>query len=195
MGGGRRAGSPAAWVAVMLALLAPAAPPALQAQGFLTQKEALSLAFPGAERVERRTAYLDDAQMGRARELAGEDVEIPSGIITYYVGWKNGAPTGAAYFDTQRVRTHPQVLMVVVDSAGAVEQVEVVRFAEPPEYAPPRGWIARFLGRVLNRDLSLKADVATLTGATLTARATTKAVRRVLALHRVISPLGEEAGR
>ena len=42
-------------------------------------------------------------------------------------------------------------------------------------------------GEKLDDDLSLKRDIRPVTGATLTARATTEAVRRVLAIHRVVT--------
>lgn len=160
----------------------------------LTQEAALRLAFPGADGVERRTAYLDDDQLARAAELAGREAEVTSGVITYYVAAKDGIPLGVAYFDVHRVRTLPEVLMIVVDTDHRVRRVEVVRFAEPPEYLAPAGWLAQFQGRPLDTALSVKGSVANITGATLTARAATAAVRRVLALHRVIAPFGEEGG-
>ena len=79
--------------------------------------------------------------------------------------------------------------MVVVDRAGQVERIETVSFREPPEYEAPEGWLALFQGRDLGPDVSLKGEIPTMTGATLTAQAVTDAVRRVLALHRVLQPL------
>lgn len=155
----------------------------------LTQEDALRVAFPNAERVERRTAYLDDAQLQRAATLAGREVEVESGVVTYYVGIERGAPVGVAYFDAHRVRTLPEVLMVVVDAEDRIRRLDVLRFAEPPEYRAPLGWLARFLGRELDEDLSPRRGIAAITGATLTTRAVTGAARRVLALHLVIAPL------
>lgn len=157
-----------------------------------TQEEALRLAFPGAD-VQRRTAYLDDAQLARAAELAGGKAAVESAVVTYYVATKGGTPLGVAYFDAHRVRTLPEVLMIVVDADHKVRRVEVVRFSEPPEYAPPEGWLAQFSGRSLDPELSHKRGIANITGATLTARAVTAATRRVLALHRVIAPLAGAA--
>lgn len=146
------------------------------------------MAFPDADRVERRTAFLEEAQLARAAALAGRDVEVESGLITYYVAIDGGAPVGAAYFDVHRVRTLPEVLMVVVDPEDRIRRVEVVRWAEPPEFRPPLGWLTQFLGRLLDDDLSARRGIAGITGATLTTRAVTGAARRILALHRVIAP-------
>jgi len=157
------------------------------AQVLLTQDEALRLAFPAPAEIERRTAYLDEAQLARIEDEAG--VELESTVVTYYVGRSPEGPLGAAYFDVHRVRTLPEVLMIVVDADGRVERIEVLRFAEPPEYLAPDGWLARFEGRRLANDLDGKNAVAGITGATLTSRAVTNAVRRTLALHAFLAPL------
>jgi Na+-translocating ferredoxin:NAD+ oxidoreductase RnfG subunit len=154
----------------------------------VTQEEALRLAFPGADDIQRRTAYLDEAQLARASTLAGPEAKVESGVVTYYVASKDGSPLGAAYFDVHRVRTLPEVLMFVVGPDHRIRRIEVVRFSEPPEYAPPEGWLAQFPGHALDVELSHKRGIANITGATLTARAVVSASRRVLAIHQVVSP-------
>lgn len=177
--------------APLLAALALALPAGADAQT-LTQDEALELAFPGAS-FERRSAFLEESQLARARELAGDGVEIESTVVTHYVASRDGTALGVAYFDVHRVRTLPQVLMVVVGADGEVRRIETVSFREPPEYRAPDGWLDLFDGRPLDGDLSLKGDIPNLTGATLTAGAVTDATRRILALHTVIDPLGAAA--
>lgn len=161
------------------------------AQTLLTQEEALALAFPAPATVERRTAYLSAGQLERARALAGDEVEIEQGIVTYYVGREDGEPLGAAYFDAHRVRTKNEVVMVVVGPDARIRRVDVLKFTEPPEYRAPDGWIDQLDGRRLDDALSVRAGLHNLTGATLTARALARAARRVLALHAVIEPLGD----
>ena len=81
--------------------------------------------------------------------------------------------------------------MVVVGAGGEVRRVEVLSFDEPPDYMPREGWYGQFEGQALSDELDLDRGIRRVTGATLTGRATTDAVRRVLALHRAIG----EAGR
>lgn len=162
--------------------------PAAHAKVFLTVGEALRLAFAGCE-TARRTAYLTSEQVRRARDLSGE--EVPSALVTYYTATKAGQPAGTAYFDTHRVRTQPETLMIVVDPAGRVARVEVISFREPEEYLPRGAWYGQFHGRKLDRDLQVKRSLRPVTGATLTVRATTSAVRRVLALHQVLAGGGK----
>ena len=159
----------------------------------LTQDEVLALAFPEADRVERRTAYLTTPQLSQARSLAGTGVAVESEIVTYYVAIQGGRPLGVAYFDAHRVRTLPEVLMVVVGTDDRIRRIEVLRFREPPDYLPPQVWLERFSGQVLDDELSLKGSIPRLTGATLTAGAVTNAARRLLALHQVVRPF--EAAR
>src|SRR3989304_4988524 len=68
------AGVAVAW----LALSSPLAPPA--------RREAPPLPFPPPAAIERRTAFLTEEQLARAKALAGPDVEVTSRVVTYYVG-------------------------------------------------------------------------------------------------------------
>lgn len=168
--------------------LAASLPVAAVGQTLMTQEEALAAAFPAPAAVERRTAFLTDAQLERAGRLAGPGTKIEQSVVTYYVAARDGEPAGVAYFDAHRVRTLAEVVMVVVTPDGRVGRVDVLKFMEPPEYRAPAGWLEQLDGRPLDDDLSLKGGILNLTGATLTARAMVGAVRRVLALHAVIDP-------
>ena len=157
---------------------------AIFAKVFLTQEEALKLAFPGAT-IERRTAYLTEAQQKQAQKLSG-DSELPSALAGYFVATKDGHTVGTAYFDTHTVRTMPETIMVAVDPSGAILRIEVLSFSEPEEYLPRAHWYEQFQGKPLDSELSLKRGIRPVTGATLTANATTDAARRVLALDAVL---------
>ena len=173
----------------MLIAVAAVLPHTAAAQAVLTQDQALRLAFPEPARIERRTAFLSDAQLKAARRLAGPGIEIRSNVLTYYVALRNGTPLGVAYFDAHRVRTMSEVLMIVVSPAARVDRIEVLSFKEPPDYRAPDGWLDQIEGKGLGDKLSLKRGIVNMTGATLTSRAIVDASRRVLALHQEILPL------
>jgi Na+-translocating ferredoxin:NAD+ oxidoreductase RnfG subunit len=166
--------------AALATLLAGAA----EAKVFLTQEEALKLAFPGST-VEHKTAFLTPAQQKAAQTLS-RDEELPAALVNFYVATKDGSDVGMAYFDTHVVRTMPETIMVVVDPAGAIARIEVLSFLEPEEYLPRARWYEQFAGKPLSDELSTKRGIHPVTGATLTVRATTDAARRVLALHRIL---------
>lgn len=155
---------------------------AVPAETYLAQ--VLERVFPNA-RVERKTLFLSEAQVRRAKALA--DADIPNQVVFAYRGVQDGELVGTAYFDSHRVRTLPEILLIVVDPAGRLAQLEVVVFKEPKEYMASDAWYAQFVGEPLHQELQLKRDIHGITGATLTARATTDAVRRVLAIHQVVS--------
>lgn len=180
--------------AALMVLLGLAGPGPVAGQVELTQEEALAEAFGSAE-VERRTAYLGDAGAARIAAATGIDPDEVPRVVTHYVALApDGTPLGAAYFDVHRVRTLPEVLMIVVRPDGTVGRVEVLKFSEPPEYLPPGGWLAQFQGRGAGDGISLKQDIVNLTGATLTAEAVTSAVQRILATHGEVRPFRQEDG-
>lgn len=164
----------------------------LGAQVLLTQEEALDLAFPPPATVERRSAFLDEAQLQEARRLAGDDVSVDQSVVTHYVAHRDGRPMGVAYFDVHRVRTMREVVMIVVSPEGVIDRVEVLRFAEPPEYMASEAWIDQLEGQTLTPELDVGREIINMTGATLTSGALTRASRRVLAIHRVVDPFGED---
>ena len=175
----------AAFLIVSLAAAAPAG-----AKVFLTQEEALKLAFPGAA-IERRTVFLTDAETREAAALSGGPP--PSALAVAYVATKDGRLAGTAYFDTHVVRTQPETLMVVVAPVGTIARIEVLSFSEPEEYLPRGHWYAQFPGKALNDELAMKRGIRPVSGATLTARATTEAARRALALHQVLERRAKKA--
>ena len=179
-------------VLVAVAVLWPTA--ATPGRVLLTQEEALRLAFGAEAQVERRTAFLDESQMKEAGCLAGEGSPITSAMVPHYIARRGADEIGVAYFDTHRVRTEAETVMVVIGPAGQVLRVEVIAFHEPPDYLARAAWLRQFDERRLDDELALRRAIRPMTGATLTARAVTAAVRRVLALHAVIRPLagGEE---
>jgi hypothetical protein len=168
-----------------------AAPAELSAQ--LSLKEALESAFPAPSVVERRTAFLSDADIAAAQADAGPDAPVSQRVVTYYLARRDSVPVGVAYFDSHRVRTLNEVVMIVVQPGDSgrddrIRSIEVLRFAEPPEYHARPGWLGQFKGKTLNHDLSLKGSIANMSGATLTSNAITRASRRVLAVHKRIRP-------
>src|SRR5262249_16360316 len=108
-----------------------------------------------------------------------------SSLAAAYVASKDGKVVGTAYFDTHVVRTLAETLMVVVSPAATIARIEVLSFSEPEEFLPREHWYEQFPGRSLDDELSVKRGIRPVSGATLTAGATTEAARRVAALPQV----------
>ena len=147
---------------------------AAHARVLMTQQQALASAFPAGVKVTRQTFFLTPEQA----KAAGSDTQL----VIRYAG-SNGS---YAYFDTHRVRTEPETVMVVVNAEGKIERVDILSFDEPTDYFPRRRWLDQFLGHKLDDDLSLNRAIRPMSGASLTGRAITNASRKILAIHNAV---------
>ncbi|MDR3682362.1 MAG: FMN-binding protein [Geothrix sp.] len=148
-----------------------------------TSQEALALAFPGAQLL-RKEHILSEPQAERVRALSQGD--LAGRWIVAYEARREGRLVGVGFFDTHRVRTLNETLLVAISPEGRILRVEAVVFREPEEYMAKEAWIRQFEGKALDAQLSLKGAIHPLAGATLTAHAMTDAARRCLALHQVL---------
>lgn len=161
--------------------------PTVSAQG-ISRDEALRGAYPEAE-IRPEQLFLTAAQVEQAK--AGGKVDIPSGLVARYVATRNGQIVGRAYVDTHTVRTKKESLLISLDAEGRVLRIDITAFLEPPEYRASEPWLRQYRGRSLTDDLAVNRAIRPIAGATLTARAASEAVRRVLAIDQVIGGKGQ----
>jgi Na+-translocating ferredoxin:NAD+ oxidoreductase RnfG subunit len=169
-------------LACAVALAGPVLP--ARAQVFMTKAQALTWAFPGADRVESETFVLTEDQVRRVEERAR--ARLDSRLVTLYTGVKDGTVLGHALIDVHTVRTLPEAFLVVLGPDGGVLRLRVLAFHEPQEYLPPVRWLAQFEGKDGSAPLRLQRDVHGIAGATLSSQAVTGGVRRALALHEIL---------
>lgn len=155
---------------------------AAAAQG-ISREEALAGVYPGA-RIRAEQLFLTDAQMKQAAAVARSEVASP--LVARYIASRDGALVGRAYVDTHTVRTKKESLLISLDAAGRVMRVDVTAFLEPTEYRASEPWLRQYRGRPLNEDLGIDRAIRPIAGATLTARATNAAVRRVMAIDQML---------
>lgn len=169
-------------------LVAVGAVRAADAKVFYAKSEALSAAFPDADRVDSRTLVLTDQQAAAIEELAKTPIETK--LLTLYTGIKDEQVVGYALIDIHTVRTLPEAFLIVLSPEGAVETLRLLAFYEPEEYLPADGWLAQFEDRRLDPSLRLGGAIHGIAGSTLSSQAVTAAVRRSLAIYEiVVSPL------
>lgn len=153
-----------------------------------TREEVLASIYPGAT-IRAEQVFLTPAQQTSAAARAGTDV--PSRLIARYVATRDGQTVGRAYVDTHTVRTKKETLLVMLDAQGRIARVEATAFQEPAEFKAPDAWLRQYRARQLDGDLRLGAAIRPIAGATLTARATTSAVRRALAIDELLQEAQE----
>lgn len=154
------------------------------AKVYFTRENALSMAFPGASAIEKKTLFLSLDEQKRIEELA--KVKLDSRMVTFYVGKGDGKVVGYAYLGSQVIRTKYAVFMVVINPDKTVKSVHVLAFYEPEEYLPPQRWFMQFSEKVLNEGLWPKRDIHAVTGATMSVYSITREVRKVLAIYEVV---------
>ncbi|MFQ5513759.1 MAG: FMN-binding protein [Myxococcota bacterium] len=170
--------------ALLLGVLLGPLGPAPRAAVYASQREALEQAFPKAERIDRRSFVLSEAQVREVERLSRAPLDSP--LVTLHVAFSGAEPLGYALIDVHRVRTVPEALLVVLTPDGQVRSVRLLAFHEPVEYQPKRRWYRQFEGRRLTPELQLGRDIHAIAGATLSSRAATRSVRRALALFQVL---------
>jgi len=126
----------------------------------------------------------DPEQVERVQALARSPLE--SRLVKVYTGYREGELMGYAFIDVHNVRTLPEAFLVVLGPSGDVQALRVLAFHEPLEYKPADRWYEQFETKSLAAPLRLGGDVHGIVGATLSARATTRGVRRALALYEVV---------
>ncbi len=118
------------------------------------------------------------------QEVWGES-EITLEHVSDHTFYKSldSSDNSSACFNSQRVRSKGQTIMLHVADDGTIVDILVCRFNEPIRYKAPPRFYQQFIGKKLNADLRLKRDIDGVSGATLTSRATVKSVREILTAH------------
>ena len=151
---------------------------------------ALQRLFPRSK-VERKSAILSKDDQARIAEQL--DTSFKQALVTYFRVTTRDKEVVYAYLDAHRVRTLPETLMISVDAKGVIHSVDVLVFREPEEYIPKRAWYEQLNGKTHSSDLRLNREIHGVSGATMTARATVNASRKVLNIHRVLMERDEFA--
>jgi hypothetical protein len=112
--------------------------------------------------------------------------KLPSAVYTVFEARRAEVVTGRAVLDTHLVRTMPETVLTAVEPDGRLRAALVLQFSEPPDYLPRDGWLRTLDGRTLDDELWPGRGVRRVTGSTLTVQALTDAVRRALAIDRLV---------
>jgi len=146
-------------------------------------EEILKEMFPSSE-IEVKNIILSKREVKEVEKLSG--VKMRSRFVTFYIVKKGGKVVAYAYVDSHRVRTHPEVVLYVINPEGKIELIEILAFYEPLEYMPPENWLKLFIGKNPQNLPKYRKDIPNITGSTLTARAITKHTRKVLVLWSIL---------
>ncbi len=169
----------AAASALLIGLICPA-----QAVTYLTQEQALALAFENPSSATRHGILFDDAHRKAIEKKFDEKVE-QKGVLAYTGKLKSGGE-GVVIFDAVIGKHEFIDYMVVLDREGKVQFVEILAYRE--SYGGEirdESWRKQFSGKSRKEPPEHEKNIVNISGATLSSRHVTDGVRKLLAIASV----------
>jgi len=154
------------------------------ARVFISKDEALKLAFPDSDTIEKQSLFLSKTDVESIEKLGR--AKLNSRLFLFYVGKKNGEAIGYAAIDTHTVRTKSQTILVVINPDGSLKYTEILAFFEPLEYKPTESWIDLFKDKKITNGIKIGYDIPNISGATLSSNSTANAVKKILAVFEIV---------
>lgn len=168
----------------LIALVLPAGVEAAKIR-FATEKEALRRMMPEAEGFELQKVTLSPAQLSQAQKLVGKGFRKKK--YRWWIGRKGDEAIGYAVLLNVRGKKRPITFLIGIDPIGRIRGVEVLTYRESegsgirfPQF------MKQFLNKTKESTLRLGRDIRAISGATLSSRSATYAVRKALSLFEVI---------
>lgn len=151
------------------------------AQVFLRPQEAIEKLMPEAETHVTDSKEPTPELKKRLEEALGRRVEEKKYI--FIIGMKQGKPTAYAVILNEIGKERPITFMIVINPDGRVRVVEVLVYRESQgsEIRDPR-FMRQFEGKTIRSEVRAGHDIDVITGATLSSRSATYAVKKALAL-------------
>lgn len=164
-------------------------PASAWAVDYLTASEAERLLFPQAEQFDTVNLRLDEAQLQEIGKRAG--VPARSAQWGLRVARQGGAPIGVVVIDNVIGKFELITYAVALGTDGAIRQIEILSYRESHggEIRLP-AWRRQFVGKTLAAPLRVGADIANISGATLSCTHVTDGVRRIAAVVQVARETG-----
>ncbi|MFQ5949163.1 MAG: FMN-binding protein, partial [Nitrospiria bacterium] len=158
---------------------------------FATEKEALQGMMPEADRFDVEKVTLSPAQLSQAQQLAGKGFRKKR--YRFWIGRKGDAPVGYAVILNVIGKKRPITFLIGIDPGGRVKGVEVLiyRESEGSEIRFPQ-FMRQFLKKDKESTLRLGRDIRPISGATLSSRSATYAVRKALSLFEAVYNEGKD---
>lgn len=151
---------------------------------FLTEKEALELVFPEIKEIKVVEHFLTQHQkkMLKKKWKVKFHPEYDKNF-KFYVGVSNPSIVGYAYIDTVKGKWGPITYIIRISTTGKVQNLAVINLAEKRgKPVREKSFLKQFIGKFFPGRLQIGRDIDAVTGATISSRAITNGVRKVLVL-------------
>ncbi|HEO64312.1 MAG TPA: FMN-binding protein, partial [Spirochaetes bacterium] len=151
---------------------------------YLNKDQALKIAFPKTSSVKKKVVWFEEADIPKIEKLARQKLRLKR--IALYIGKKNDKITGYAIIDNVIGKKEYITYMLVINPKGRIQRVEILAYRESQgSEITNKGWRGQFKEKDIQDPIRLRQDITNISGATLSCRAITKGVRKLLAIFEV----------
>lgn len=158
----------------------------LFAKGSISIEEVLKENFNPSITVEKKSLILTKDEAKIIQQEA--KVKLDSKIVRVYLAKEEGKILGYGVLLKKRIRTKNAAVLYMIDNDKKIKAIEILSFSEPREYKPNKAWQTVFTGKSTDDMLIAGKDIPTISGATMSADALSKAARLALAIIKVKMP-------
>lgn len=178
--------------ALCVTLLLPATG---QAFTLLTKEQALKEVFGGGAEVEVETKELSGDTLKTVKErLGGKLVHYQAGSesrrvaaerdVDFYFASKGGKRFGVAIIDVEPGKWGPVTFIIAMTLDGTVKRVRVMEYVEKRgRPIARRSYMRQYAGKSSRSTLQVGRDITGISGATISSRAATFAVKKAIVLY------------
>jgi len=152
----------------------------------MTPQEAMQANFGESVAVEKQNLLLSRQEAEAVSKAA--QAPLSTKIYRLFRAQDGGRAVGYGILVSEKVRTKNVAALYLINPDGSLRAVEIVAFNEPPEFLPSAQWLRQFGGKRPGEPLRGGREVATITGATMSAQSVTRGARIALALFDTLSP-------
>ena len=156
---------------------------------YLHEADAAGAMFPESTTAEPRTLELSDPERKWLEHTLARRTDVTQ--YAYFEVRKQSEPVGLIFVLDVIGQSRPITFAVAVAADGALRDVQVMVYREPQgEQIAEARFRRQFSGKRLTDPLVLGRDVDVISGATISARAETYAVRKGLSLGAIVRARG-----
>ena len=155
------------------------------ARTYLTKTQALKQFFPTSTEIKEEEKVLTVAQTREIEEKLGRKLKESS--FTFYLGMTEGGIDGYALMLDEIGKHRPITFMIVINPEGPVKDVVLMVFRETRgDIGRQKRFFRQYIGKTRQDPIQLYKDIDGVTGATLSARAANRAVKKALFLYEAL---------
>jgi Na+-translocating ferredoxin:NAD+ oxidoreductase RnfG subunit len=150
-------------------------------------EELLKIVFGSAVSVASSSLVVHAAEKDSLKASTG--ISFSPDTLDVLVADNGAKHLGYAIIDEVRGKDQPITYCIVVDENFAVKHIAVLAYREPyGGEVQNASWLKQFLGKQPSDKLRPGKEIKNITGATISARAITLGVKKLLTLLQVIAP-------